>query len=135
MKDGGEENYISCARSDRESTCIIHWLGSLRNSGEVHLHLRFVKLWGVKCTNSVLLLHFGGLLWELLCGGLLLGSFMHTCEVVFYFNFPKLPFSFSHLFYLPCGFNYLIFQKVTGPALNSSHNPLWFTPVFQCSAA
>lgn len=63
MKDGREENYISCARSDTESTCIIHWLGSPRNPGEVHLHLRFVKLWGVKCTNSVLSLHFGGLLW------------------------------------------------------------------------
>lgn len=43
MKDGGEGNYISCARSDTESTSVIHWIDSLRKPGEGHLHLRFVK--------------------------------------------------------------------------------------------
>lgn len=46
-----------------QNTSIIHWIGSLRKPGEDHLHLRFVKLGGMKCTNSVLLWHFGGLLW------------------------------------------------------------------------
>lgn len=54
----GEENYISCARSDTE-----HFHNSLnrfskRKPGEGHSHLRFVKLRGMKCTNSVLSLHF-----------------------------------------------------------------------------
>lgn len=62
MKDEGEEDHISCARSDTESTCIIHWVGSLKNPSDVHSHLRFVKLRGMKSTNSVLSLHFGGAL-------------------------------------------------------------------------
>lgn len=44
----------------------------------------------------------------------------HVCEVVFYFNSPKLHFSCSLSFIFPCGFNYPRFQKVTGPALNST---------------
>lgn len=45
---------------------------------------------------------------------------MPTCEVAFYFNSLELPFSSCLLFLPPCGFNYLRFQKGTGPALNSS---------------
>ena len=102
MRDGGEENNISCARSDTESTCVIYWIESPRNPGEVHLNLRFGELcFGNEMCKFTTLCSLGGF-YGGMGGGC--GFFLRTrvCEVVFYFNSSKLPFLFlsSHFQHL-----------------------------------
>lgn len=64
MRDGGEENNISCARSDTEGACVIYWIESLRNPGGVYLYLKFGKLcFGNETYKFSTLFAVWGLLW------------------------------------------------------------------------